>query len=159
MYFPDLSPYKYFESDRAPNVLNIGWLGGAHAYPQGQPPEGFLERLWIFCRESVNRLRGFHVCELCPRPEGYPPMLQMQYSGEALWLGSAEAWAFGDDGMVYAAPDMIFHYVVDHGYLPPAAFVQAVLNGPLPDSPEYQARSLQFGWGQIASDIRRFSCT
>ena len=37
-------------------------------------------------------------------------------------------------GVVYAAPELIAHYVEDHGYLPPPEFVEAVRlsQGPKP---------------------------
>lgn len=30
-------------------------------------------------------------------------------------------------GVAYAAPELIAHYVGDHGYMPPTAFIQTVL--------------------------------
>jgi hypothetical protein len=42
-------------------------------------------------------------------------------------LGSAEAWISDHRGTVYAAPNLIYHYVRDVGYLPPEEFVEAVV--------------------------------
>lgn len=44
-----------------------------------------------------------------------------------LLVGGAEIRVRAKDGVVYAAPDMIVHYVLAHRYLPPAAFVEAVI--------------------------------
>jgi hypothetical protein len=41
-------------------------------------------------------------------------------------LGTGELWVTGDKGVIYAAPTLIVHYVEDHGYVPPAAFVSAL---------------------------------
>ena len=40
--------------------------------------------------------------------------------------------------ILYAAPNLIFHYVRDHAYKPPQEFIDAVLTGPAPDSAAYQ---------------------
>lgn len=32
----------------------------------------------------------------------------------------------GSDGITYAAPVLIVHYIKDHGYLPPAQFLEAI---------------------------------
>ena len=63
---------------------------------------------------------------------------------------------FGPAGATYAAPNLIYHYVVDHQYLPPDAFVRAVLDGPLPGSPEYLERADAFEWGRLAARDRQF---
>jgi hypothetical protein len=47
--------------------------------------------------------------------------------------GSAEIRVVGV-GRVYAAPDLIGHYVEAHGYCPPEEFIAAVLGGPEPGS-------------------------
>jgi hypothetical protein len=57
MYFPDLSSYRYRGTEE-PSTLNVGWLDGAHEYSKGTAPEGFIERLWIFCETSVRYMMG-----------------------------------------------------------------------------------------------------
>ena len=61
----------------------------------------------------------------------------MKRCGKTLRLGFAEIRAFSDDGKVYAAPNLMFHYIVDHSYLPPSEFIDAVLKGPRPSHPSY----------------------
>jgi hypothetical protein len=157
-YYPDLSPYEYWldHQPRAPadpNVLNIGWLGKRHPYPREAPSDAFLERLWAFCRVRVHQTRGFHSCELkpCPPPHG----LRVQRNGEELHLGSAEIRVFGRGEIVYAAPNLIYHYVAAHHYRPPEDFVQAVLEGPWPGSPGYQARASEYDWRVSDNSPRR----
>jgi len=41
------------------------------------------------------------------------------------------------DGLLYVAPEMISHYVVDHDYLPPSELIEAVLRSPIPGTEEY----------------------
>ena len=54
---------------------------------------------------------------------------QAQSVGQNL-LGSAELRLVGRDGAVYAAPDLVLHYVEHHNYLPPHEFVEAVMLSP-----------------------------
>jgi hypothetical protein len=152
MYYPDMALYQSFVVENDPPTLSIGWLDGAHEYAQGQVSELFLERLWAFCQLPVNQTRGLYECDLCTEP-GFG--VRLQRGDEQIWLGSAEVRVFAPDDTAYAAPDMIYHYVVDHHYLPPEEFIRAVLDGPLPDSPEYLARAEQYEWGRLARRLRR----
>lgn len=108
-------------------VRAIGWLSDQHPFTTGNVPPEFLARLKIFCEKWQDGLiplnwpifMGCHTCELCGRRRsdgniGVP----------------AEA-------LLYVAPDMIAHYVEVHNYLPPAEFIEAVLNAPLPGTSEY----------------------
>lgn len=123
-WFADLSPYRFLEADGA---ANVGWLSAGHEVPTGDVPAGVIERIQRLVRDHpVNRTRGWHRCDLCAEPE-YPVVITVD--GVALDLGDAEIRVAGRDGVVYAAPTLIAHYIGAHGYLPPAGFVEAVLIG------------------------------
>ena len=143
-YYPDLSYYEYENSGMDADTVNVGWLDFAHNYPQGIVTEGFIERLWIFCRRRIMTMRGFHVCEFCDMPHDKVPTVQC--GEEVLELGFAEIRVFGRDSCVYAAPNLIYHYVVEHHYQPPEEFMQAVMEGPLPGSAEYESLMQQHDW-------------
>jgi hypothetical protein len=143
-YYPDLSPYTYYHRGVGPSIVNVGWLAGKHEYPQGAVPDLFIERVWVFCRQPMFQTRGFHVCELCTMSPLEEPWARR--GEEILHLGSAEIRVFRENGIVYAAPNLIYHYVVEHHYCPPEEFIQAVLEGPLPGSPEYEALKKEKGW-------------
>jgi hypothetical protein len=98
MHYPDTSLYDYAPDSNDPPQLNVGWLGGKQPYAQGAPPEGFLDRIWIFCRENVNVMRGFPEGELCEQPGSG---LRVPRGGEELWFGSAELRMFGADGAAF----------------------------------------------------------
>jgi hypothetical protein len=153
MYYQDLTPYQYISVEKDPPTLNIGWLDNTHPYPQGQASAPFVARLWLFCQSPVNQTRGYHACQFCAEPSFG---VRFQHGDEECWLGSAEIRVFSLEGTAYAAPDMVYHYVVDHHYLPPEEFVRSVLKGPLPDSPEYLAYAAQYEWGRRAARERRF---
>ena len=154
MYFADLSPYGYLPrptSEDLPPLLNIGWLDAWHPHPTGSVTDAFVECLWEFCRIKVEATRGLHECDLCPKLE---PGRQVTRAGETLWLGSAEIRVFAE-GVMYAAPNLIYHYVVDHRYLPPDEFVRAVLDGrPRPGSAEYAALVAEHDPALAPSDRR-----
>ena len=128
-YFDDLSPYSYSAIwDEGSEVLNIGWLDGSHEYPRGHSSEGFHVALLRLCTgERVAQSRGFHQCNLapCDQRAAWPPVSINAHGGEVL-LGSAEIRVPGDERICYGAPDLIYHYVVEHEYKPPAQFVEAV---------------------------------
>src|SRR5439155_5623857 len=58
-------------------------------------------------------------------------------SQRPLMLGGAEIRVFGERGRIYAAPNLIYHYVVAHHYKPPDEFLQALRQGRCPPEPEY----------------------
>lgn len=53
--------------------------------------------------------------------------IKVTHDGTTLLLGSAEIRVPSRLGVVYAAPDMIYHYIKDHDYVPPQEFIDAVL--------------------------------
>ena len=138
-YFPDLSPYRYgfepvpWSAAGPPGVepevlywwpgngldegafavpeLNVGWLDPSHPFPRGTLPAELVAKLDGICRASRCQVtRGRHHCGFCD---------------DLAARGSAEIRIPGD-GVVYAAPTLVGHYVAAHGYLPPADFVRAL---------------------------------
>jgi hypothetical protein len=116
------------------HVRAVGWLCSDHPFTRGSVPAEFLARLREFVRlagDSAKALYfpafgGFHTCELCGefhdiRNLGVP-------AGEVL----------------YVAPGMVAHYIEQHGYAPPADFVDAVMASPLPATAEFRATAKPF---------------
>jgi len=134
MYFPDLSAYEYFKG--RPHALNVGWLDPAHAFMQGDVPDGFVQRLRAVARRPVNQTRGFYVCPFCDfgSTAGADTAERYRRWREAEALSSAEIRVVGRDGTAYAAPILICHYVEKHGYRPPPEFVQAVMERARPSA-------------------------
>ncbi len=128
-YYGDLTPYTYDRDngDTAASglwqgvpVLNVGWLSRGKRYTTGSAPPGLAETLKSMAStHRAQQTRGFHLCPWCtPGPDD--GLLDSPQ-------GSAEIRVMGS-GVAYAAPELIAHYVEAHGYLPPAAFVAAVLS-------------------------------
>ena len=123
MYFQDLCPYSYSGHEVDPSVLTVGWLDIDHEFPKGPVSEGLLRRVLSLCFKPVNQTRGFHHSPfLTPSPLGYP----VEYKGQNMLLGSAEIRVQGKHGKSYAAPNLIYHYMKDCGYLPQREFLDAL---------------------------------
>jgi len=131
MHFEDGSPYRYMDATEVDSgtvcATNVGWLEKSNAYEKGTVPARFLEKLFWYCASPVNRTRGLHVCQFCDSKNQPAKGVSAELDGEILTLGSAEIRVQGADGTIFAAPDLIFHYVDVHGYLPPESFIRAVM--------------------------------
>jgi hypothetical protein len=145
-YFEDLSDYTYADAYfYRPGTTNIGWLGLGIDFNKMEPDEEPLGRIWEYCTISVAQMRGLHLCELCSERDSNTP----ERDGRALLLGSAEIRVFSKSGDIYAAPNLIYHYVSAHRYRPPDAFIRALSEGPSPPGPQYfdQLSALGLEWG------------
>jgi hypothetical protein len=136
MYFKDLSKYD----DSKANVYNIGWLDSNSIFDTGDFAKSTLQKL-ISLEEKfrTNQTRGTHECNFCDDfSEG-----DYIISGEKMFLGSAELWIPNKGKTkIYAAPDLILHYIYTHSYLPPIEFIEAVNDfDPLSD---WNSKSVSF---------------
>jgi hypothetical protein len=132
-YFKDLTHFEYFGSIHpySDNYLNIGWLAKNYVFPTGSVSDKFLLNLEQLCKEPAQpRTLGLHYCELCPTP------LQIRQSGGVFSeeqerklggkYGTGEIHVNGENGLIYAAPVLIYHYIKEHQYQPPMEFIKAV---------------------------------
>ncbi len=167
-YLKDLSEYTYARSESyRPITKAVGWLSRGHEFEVAVPSEAVLDLLWQYCKVRVVQMRGFHTCEFCPsaiaaandlsglmaalKHEGLGQSVERK--GEKLLLGSAEIRAFGRGNIIYAAPNLIFHYVSVHHYNPPAEFLEALTEGPKPTGSDYFNRltALKLDWRLISA--------
>lgn len=130
-YFADGSPYEYNALEGP--AVNVGWLDQDFDFPKGPVPREFIAVLTELCRSGVLAMRGTHYCNLClPRQQwsGYESLTPAKVESATgdFYVGNAEIRVAGPDGITFAAPNMIIHYVIEHGYRPPDAFVAAVLS-------------------------------
>jgi hypothetical protein len=144
-HYEDLSDYGYHDGAFGrPGTKNVGWLASDQPFAQAAPSDAVLDRLWQLCKVSVAQMRGVHECELCGAESAY----QAERNGERLLLGTSEIRVFAADGAIFAAPTLIYHYMVAHQYAPPAAFLRALANEPCPPDPAYfdRLRALGLAW-------------
>src|SRR5262249_44600355 len=112
-YFEDLTPYTYFHpEEEQPGTVNVGWLDRRHPFPTGETSAEFRDRLQRLCRRRLKRTPGGHPRAFC--------------KGRDKLHSSAEIRVAGNR-RVYAAPELVHHYVVAHDYRPPDEFIAAVL--------------------------------
>lgn len=115
--------HKDLSTNSPGEPIRVGWLDRCQTFTQGPTDGTFLGKLKALYNFRVRQTRGFHVCPFCEeRRFGLP----VEMNGKMLMLGSAEIEVADESGSIYAAPDLIYHYIVDHGYLPPPEFIRAV---------------------------------
>lgn len=129
-YFPDFSPYAG-SILCLPGTVNIGWLDELHAFPVWTTGPEFRHRLQQLCQSAIcNRTAGFQMCPLCKNGV----------------CGNGEVHLVGRNGAIFAAPQMIAHYVTVHQYCPPLEFIAAVFRGrfvpQIEPTDEHMARAL-----------------
>jgi hypothetical protein len=112
-FFEDLTPYTYFHPEEEGEVVNVGWLDPIHPFPVGETSEAFRDKLFRLCQIPLQQTRGGYPCYYCKDRDRIP-------------VSSCEMRVAGN-GKVYAAPQLVHHYVVAHGYKPPDEFIAAVL--------------------------------
>lgn len=123
-YYADLDRCRYFGEDN--DLVAIGWLDSAYEFTRGPTSAAFRARLSELVRDAWQPVlfMGPHFCPYCPpvgggRIGGY----------RNLFVPTATR--------VYAAPELIEHYVEEHQYLPPPEFITAVLACPEMGSDAY----------------------
>jgi hypothetical protein len=128
------------------HVRAIGWLHPDHPYTRGEVSHEFLARLKGFASQSgasahalyFGAFGGVHTCEFCDR---------------AIGIGN---FGVPSGELLFVAPEMVVHYIEQHGYCPSAEFVAAVLRSPLPESEEYQLITEPF-WHLHRDAVRRIT--
>lgn len=139
MNISDLSPYKAGPDREIGFIpLAVGWLKRGQNFPTGPTPPDFVGKLLAYCFEvhTINHQRRTTPCAVsgdCPRV--IPPEKRGQQLAR---FGEAEIRVIGESD-IYAAPTLIYHYVVAHGYRPPEPFIEAVCRGPAAGSAEHRA--------------------
>jgi hypothetical protein len=141
-FFPDMGNESLVAA--GDHVQAVGWLHPDHPYTKGPVPAEFLARLKEFVARSGDSAEslhfgafgGYHTCEFCGRSHG---------------IGN---FGVPSGDLLFVAPEMVVHYIEQHGYRPPAEFVEAVLRSPLPDTEEYQLITEPF-WHMHRAVIQR----
>lgn len=122
-YYADFSLYDLIEYEK-PEGFTIGWLEDGYDYPVDEVSEEDLANIIDLGSLRQHRSRGWHSCTLCG--EYTEHRATSERAGITYRLGHAEIRAVSDDGVLYVAPNLIIHYIVDHLYGPPAEFIDAV---------------------------------
>ena len=95
---------------------------------------------------------GFHMCIWCHDwgkgslvPEGKVNRYSISSSGDVTIKF--------ENGHSYVMPDMILHYVADHGYQPPVQFMDDVMNGKFAGGNRAQTKDMPTMVGYLTEDF------
>ena len=158
-YLPDLSLSNYFQLPAGMNLRSVGWLSYEHAFSIGPVQASVIAQFERLLETPFTpwQYLGFHRCDLCsatrrdalsdavqpavfPDPRIALPPPIARYNSE----GTRNLLVPGDHE-IYACPELILHYIGDHGYSPPEEFCRALLRCPPIPSIRYFHRLIQAG--------------
>ena len=134
----DLEQCNYFPFDCS-DTLAIGWLSKDSQFNTGAVDSDFFEKL----KELAERpwapitCTGVHHCELC------------QFKAPAFCKNLFIPWK----GKIFIAPAGIVHYIAQHWYKPPQAFIDAVMECPEMNSMLYKKSFLENGGRRILKSL------
>jgi hypothetical protein len=127
-HFEDLSPYAYGYKQGDPGVVHVGWLSDKHEYTKGRVPDHLVEILVKLSTNLEELYRGLHICELCERPDELKGKSYNEQWAWAMQRSSNGEIRITEGEVTYAAPQLIVHYILEHGYKPPDVFLEALEN-------------------------------
>ena len=106
-FIPDLSEQVFFpaKQDTGRETRAVGWLGD-HVPDRGMVRPAAIEAIKYFrtAHRRGDPFRGVHLCEICKKEIG------------------REEFFVDLEGVRYILPQMVVHYIEDHGYAPPNEF-------------------------------------
>lgn len=119
-YFEDLSEYAYLPS-RA-RMWNVGWLSPGHDFQRGGVRDDLVDRLALLADHPENKTPDHNDCHMCSRT--FP--LRVHRAGVSPLLGTAEIHVTDARAHIFAAPTLVIHYIIEHRYVPPMVFQDAL---------------------------------
>ncbi|MGB1249891.1 MAG: hypothetical protein ACPG8W_04610 [Candidatus Promineifilaceae bacterium] len=133
-YFKDLDEYHGCHDEEMFSLapLGVGFLRRKQDFTTGQTPQRFLIKLATFLLSPVCAVGKAMACPLCGEH------VTTQIDGKEVVLGSAEIRILGEEN-IYAAPDLILHFITAHKYRPPQKFIDVVMKAPGVNSAEHRA--------------------
>lgn len=122
-YIEDLDQYEGCDDYErfGMNPLAVGFLQRNQRFETGNTSSKALAKLLQFCGSRWT------VCAI-PRPRNCPlcnERVTVEIAGESVVLGSAEIRVIGTND-IFAAPDLLYHYVAAHNYALPPEFSDAL---------------------------------
>jgi hypothetical protein len=135
-HFDDISEYRY-SSQVQPGVVHVGWLSKGHLFTQGPVNSALIAKMRRLAETPEALYRGFHLCEFCDMPAELRerPYAEQWEKWEQFRASNGEI-RVSRDGITYAAPLLITHYIEAHGYCPPVEFLRAIEEAPIRHRPQ-----------------------
>jgi hypothetical protein len=134
-WYEDLSPCGYFGPERTACLRAVGWLECGRQFRTGSVDAEVFKRLVEMCKDpwEPGIFMGLHRCNLC------------LYDGRT---GMRNVFVPAGE-VIFVCPELITHYMNDHGYRPPDEFCEAVLACPPMRSMPYLKALLASGGGPL----------
>ena len=106
-------------------VRAVGWLERP-GFPTGSVPKACVDALMAALRDGIfsDGCRGIHSCTLCGKT-----LPEVRWRRRKVTLKGHGHYLLQSGRVVYMAPSLLLHYMLDHDYRPPEEFVQAVAQG------------------------------
>jgi hypothetical protein len=103
----------------------VGWLERP-GFPTGSVSKDCVEALVAALRGGIfsDGYRGIHSCTLCGKA-----LPEVRWRRRKVVLKGHGHYLVQSGQLVYMAPRLLLHYILDHEYRPPDEFVQAVAQG------------------------------
>lgn len=103
----------------------VGWLERP-GFTTGTIPKDCITALVEGLRVGIfsDGTRGIHTCTLCGKT-----MPEIKWKGRQIRLQGHGHYLVRQGQIVYMAPSLLLHYILDHGYRPPDEFLDAVWRG------------------------------
>jgi hypothetical protein len=103
----------------------VGWLERPE-FPTGTVPKECIGKLVVALRGGIfsDGHRGSHSCGLCGKS-----LPEVTWKRRRLTLQGHGHYLVQLGKVVYMAPALLLHYILEHGYCPPEEFVEAVSTG------------------------------
>ena len=100
-------------------IVAIGYLDTLEPYEKGELYANFLIKLRVLWNEGLTLASmGSHECQFCIKEDNY--------DGRAT-SSSEKELVDKENKIKYIFPEMIFHYIKVHKYLPPSDFIRFVM--------------------------------
>ena len=122
--YPDLSEYSYVPG--LPPMLNVGWLGSESDFRRGPVATDVVDALIVLASDLHNIMRGLQDCAFCEVES--PVRMPAPVPRGWVSLGTGELHIPSSSGIIFAAPSLVIHYIVDHEYVPPQSFLHAAID-------------------------------
>ena len=106
-------------------LYTVGWIEEV-GFTTGAVPEKCIDALIAAYPTKIipDGTRGLHTCTLCT-----VELPKVEWKGKTVDLKGYGHYLVRYENAVYMAPALLPHYILDHHYLPPQAFIDAVMNG------------------------------
>jgi hypothetical protein len=112
-----------------------GWLGN-QVPSSGDTREEYIDRLMLAYERKQffpDGTMGWHNCEICTTEDQHYPGGKVgpvvHWRGRDLRLYGHAHYLIRNQNVVYMAPALVLHYLLDHQYRPLDEFSQAVIVG------------------------------